>query len=190
MNYLSWDQIAIKLVFSWCLIRAINKFNYLISHMRAIIECCQRLTFRRTLWRHYNAIGKIFDAQLKEVMSDVSLLKAKVLYLKNANAALTTRLDSLEAYNWREILIITGLPVGSFAEAATTSNQRSVSNSESSLNTEKLHCHSLMMFFSCTVWHFSVASLIHKVNKYSGNSFHKVDSSWCSVQGKKVAQRC
>ena len=68
-----------------------------------------------------NAIGKILEVRVNEIMSKVSSLKAEVLYLKNANAALTTRLNSLEAYNRRENSINTGLFVGSFAETAATS---------------------------------------------------------------------
>ena len=42
-------------------------------------------------------------------MSEVSPLKAEVLYLKDENKGLKTRLYSLEAYNRKENLIITGL---------------------------------------------------------------------------------
>ena len=95
-------------------------------------------------------IGNLFEDKLKPLLETVAQLKqeseqqaATIANLSDELSVAKERIEELEAYNRRENLIITGLPLANAAEASATPSAESDDatsrrNAENSATTEKL----------------------------------------------------
>jgi len=89
------------------------------------------------------AIGAIFEQRLTDILQVVDQLKSENKRQCNVIAKLETeirnansKIDSLEQYNRHDNLIITGLPLSSYAEATSTGSASSSTPRETSQATE------------------------------------------------------
>lgn len=80
--------------------------------------------------RVQDLIGDIVAGRLKDCLAEIDCLKRENIENKRQIDVLTknlsdanSKIDALEAYNRRDNIIISGLPVASFAEIATTTDQ-------------------------------------------------------------------
>ena len=101
------------------------------------------------------AFSNIFEVKLKAVMTEITALKSEVTQVKSENTELRRqlgsvqiRIEELEAYNRRDNLIISGLPLQSYTEAASTAtpNENNAHIVENSTDTEKA---ALQLFTDC-----------------------------------------
>ena len=82
------------------------------------------------------AIGAIFDKRLSTMSTEIAELKTDNLGLRRNLIAANQCIEALEAYSKRHDIIITGIPVSTFAEAASNSITTGASSFEHAASTE------------------------------------------------------
>ena len=82
------------------------------------------------------AIGTIFDKRLLAMSAEIAELKTDNLGLRRDLIAANQRIEALEAYSKRPDIIITGMPVSTFSEAASSSTTAGASSFEHTASTK------------------------------------------------------
>jgi hypothetical protein len=114
-------------------------------------------------------IGALFDVRVCELLDSVSEVKSENALFKLNLIEANQKIDRLEAYSRRENLVITGLPVVSYSEAA---NSGDTDTTTSSLDTEMavIELCREKLKLSVTSNDISIAHRLLKKNKGSKNS--------------------
>jgi hypothetical protein len=84
-----------------------------------------------------SAIGSIFDSKLKDLLHTLHEVKTENTQLRNDLNAANQHIEKLEAYSRRDNLIVSGLPLVSYSEAAAMPPHDGNGADHTSTDTEK-----------------------------------------------------